>query len=33
MVGVGVLMNMNYRQQWQRFKGWLLTREGAAEGR
>jgi exosortase len=33
MVGVGVLMNMNYRQQWQRIKGWLLTREGAAEGR
>jgi hypothetical protein len=28
-----VLMNMNYRQQWQRIKGWLLTREGAAEGR
>jgi len=33
MVGVGVLMNMNYRQQYQRIKRWLLTREGAAEGR
>jgi len=33
MVGVGVLMNMDYRQQFQRLKTWLLTREGAAEGR
>lgn len=33
MVGVGSLMNMNYRQQFQRFKAWLLTRESAAEGR
>ncbi len=33
MVGVSVLMNMEYRQQFRRIRTWLLTREGAAEGR
>lgn len=33
MVGVGALLNMDYRKQWRRLRGWLLAREGTAEGR
>jgi exosortase len=33
MLGVGALLNMNYRHQWQRFKAWLMAKEGTAEGR
>jgi len=32
MVGVGALLNMDYRKQWQRFRGWVLTKEGTAAG-
>ncbi|MCX7008770.1 MAG: exosortase/archaeosortase family protein, partial [Kiritimatiellaeota bacterium] len=33
MVGVGTLMNMDYRRQWRRIAGWLTAKEGVAEGR